>query len=182
MLTLQIVFVALPVSLMLLWLSLAARGPRKIEVPNAIAVLRYGASLRTLALALALLLPMIMIYVIAVFPWGRDDRLIYAGAAYLMTCLAAGLGHIEVSRGQVCITEEGITRISPWKGRVTLAWMEVERVEYSSLNSVFVVIGAGRRMRVSRFLSGIKVFADTVKRKLATERFRPARAALDAIR
>jgi hypothetical protein len=178
----QIVFVALPASLMLLWLILAARTPRRIEAPNTIAVLRYGSKLRTLALAFALLLPMIMIYVIAVFPWGRDNRLTYAGAAYLATCLAAGLGHIEVSRGQVCITEDGVTRISPWKGRVTLQWIEVERVEYSSLNSVFVLIGAGRRIRVSRYLSGVKVFADTLKRKLATERFRPAITALETIR
>jgi hypothetical protein len=180
--TLQIVFVVLPASLMLLWLILAARGPRKFEAPGAIAVLRYGPSLRTLSLALAMLLPMIMIFVIAVFLWRNEKTLIYAGSSYLATCLAAGLAHIEVSRGLVCITEEGVTRISPWKGRVTLKWTEVERVEYSSLNSVFVVIGAGRRIRVSRYLSGVKAFADTLKRKLATERFRPAITALDAIR
>jgi hypothetical protein len=182
MTTLQIVFVALPASLMLLWIILAARGPRKIEAPNTIAVLRYGGTLRSLALALAMLMPMIMIFVIAVFVWRNEKTLIYAGSSYLATCLAAGLAHIEVSRGLVCITEEGVTRISPWNGRVTLNWAEVERVEYSSLNSVFVVIGAGRRMRVSRYLSGIKVFADTLRRKLATERFRPAMPALDAIR
>lgn len=181
MTTLQFVLVALPAALMLLWLVLAAFGTRKAELPNAIAVLRYGSWLRSLALALAMLLPMIMIFVIAVFPWRDQKTLIYAGSSYLVTCLAAGLAHIEVSRGLVYITEEGVTRISPWKGRVTLHWNEIERVEYSGLNSVFVVIGAGRRIRVSRYLDGIKVFVETLKRKLATERFKPAIAALNAI-
>jgi hypothetical protein len=65
---------------------------------------------------------------------------------------------------------------------VTLAWNEVESVRYSRLNSVFIVVGGGCTIRVSRYLAGVKVFADLVKRKLATERFRIAMTALDAIR
>lgn len=179
---LQIVFVALPAGLMLIWLTLAALGPRKIDAPNRVAVLRHGPTLRTLALSFALLPPMVMIYVIAVFPWRTETMLINAGISFTMTCLIAGLALIEVTRGQVILTEDGITRMSPWRSLMALHWSEVQRVEYSSMNGVFVVIGAGHRMRVSRYLVGIKAFADVVKRKLGPERYAEAAAVMDAVR
>jgi hypothetical protein len=180
--TLQIVFLALAGLLMLLWLTLAARGPSRIEAPNQVAVLRYGPVLRTLALVLALLPLMVTTYVIAVFLWRSSTMLAYAGGSLIGTCLLSAVLLIEVSRGQVLITEDGITRLSPWRSRETIHWTEIQRVDYSSINGVFVVIGAGHRMRISRHLLGVKAFVETVKRKLGPERYSGAAASMEAIR
>ena len=181
MTTLQIVFLALAASLILVWLALAVLRPRKIDLPNVVAVLRYGSVLRTLALILALLPAMITVYVLAVFPWKSNTMVSYAGGSLLATCLIAGVLLVEVTRRQICLTEDAITCVSPWTGRTTLQWSEVERIRYSSVNSWFVVVGGGRTIRVSRHLLGMKAFGEIVKRKLAAECFASAAAALDAI-
>jgi hypothetical protein len=179
--TLQILFVALAAGLSLFWLGIAVVGPRKIDLPNIVAVLRYGSVLRTLALILALLPAMITIYVVAVFPWKSDRMLAYAGGSLLATCLIAGLLLIEVARSQVCLTEDGIIRYSPWAGRSELLWSEIERIRYSNVNSWFVLLGEGRTIRVSRHFRGVKAFVETVKSKIAAERCASAAAAMDAI-
>src|SRR5262249_2973345 len=144
MTTTQIVYVALAASLIIAWLLLAIFGPRKLDVPGVLADMRYGTSLRTLALSLALAVPLVMIYVIATFTWRTDARLNIAGVSLLATSIIAGLLLIEVMRAQVVITEDGLTRFSPWSEPATLRWAEVERVRYSAVNRWFVVEGAGR--------------------------------------
>lgn len=164
----QTVYVALAATLLAAWLVLAVFGPRKLQMPGVLAEMRYGPLLRSLALALALVGPLIMMFGLWNFNWRNETRLNIAGAAFLATCIIMGLPLIEVTRAQVVVTEEGLTRFSPWSGPVALKWLAVERVRYSSVNRSFLVEGGGRRITVSRDLTGIGVFAATVKRKLAT--------------
>ena len=79
MTTLQIVFLALAASLILFWIGLAAIGPRKVELPNVVAVLRYGAVLRLFSLFVALGPPLALTYVVAALPWKDDKTLALAG-------------------------------------------------------------------------------------------------------
>lgn len=176
----QNVYVALAAGLMLCWLMLAALGPRKADTPNALAVLRYGVILRSLALAFALMPPMMMLYAVWAFLWQTPATLNFAGVLFLAFSAIAGLLLIEVTRVQIVVTEEGITRFSPWSGLATLKWIDVERVRYSSVNQWFVVESAGGLIRISRHLEGIGEFAGTLKRKVAGERWASAASALAA--
>jgi hypothetical protein len=164
----QTVYVALAATLLAAWLVLAVFGPRKLQMPGVLAEMRYGPLLRSLALALALVGPLIMMFGLWNFNWRNETRLNIAGAAFLATCIIMGLPLIEVTRTQVVVTEEGLTRFSPWSGPVMLKWTDVERVRYSMVNRSFLVEGGGRKIGVSRDLTGIGTFAVTVKRKLAT--------------
>ena len=178
----QTVYVLLAVGLMLCWLLLAAFGPRKLDVPNALAVLRYGVTLRSLALAFALMPPLMMLYAVWAFLWQTPATLNFAGVLFLAFSAVAGLLLIEVTRVQIVITEEGITRFSPWTGLATMTWIDVERVRYSSVNQWFVVESACGLIRVSRHLEGIGEFAGTLKRKVPGERWASAASALAAVK
>lgn len=182
MTTMQIVYLLLAACMMLVWLVLVVLGPRRIDASNVVAVLRYGVVLRTLALAIALTPPLITLYVVWAFLWKNPTMLNIAGISLLTLSAIAGLLLIEVTRVQVVLTEEGITRFSPWSGPVTLKWIEVEHVRYSSINHWFVVAGAGQAIRVSRHLAGMGSFVDTVRRKVATERCAGAAAVLNAMK
>ena len=172
----QTVYAMFTAGLMLFWLMLAVFGQRKIESANALAVLRYGTGLRTLAFVLALLPSMIAMYAIWVFPWKSQQTLNVAGISFLVFGIVSALLLIEVTCVQIVVSEEGLTRFSPWSKPVTLKWIEVERVSYSPLNRWFIVEGAGHTIRVSRHLADIDVFAQTLRRKLAAERWATATA------
>jgi hypothetical protein len=180
--TMQTVYVMVATCMMLFWLVLVVLGPRRVGASNILAVLRYGVVLRTLALALALTPPLITVYVIWAFLWKNQATLNFAGITLLAFSAIAGLLLIEVTRVQVMLTEEGITRYSPWSGPVTVKWIEVEHIRYSSINRWFAVAGAGLTIRVSRHLVGIGIFAQTVRRKVASERCANAATVLDALK
>src|SRR5262245_13483565 len=182
MTTPQIAFLAVAWGLMLVWLLLTFLGPRKVDAPNVLHVLRYGAMLRTLALVLALLPPMIMTYVIATFPLRNEKALYVAGCSFLAVCLIGGVLLIEVARGQVWISEDKVWRISPWSRQpIEIAWSEVEQVSYSSVNSWFLVRGAGKTARVSTYLIGIGEFVRAARRKLTLDRYGAAAAAFNSV-
>jgi hypothetical protein len=180
--TTQMVYVLLAAGMMLFWLLLVVVGPRRAEVANVLAVMRYGVVMRTLALILALAPALIMVYAIWAFPWRTPAMLNIAGSAFLATSVVGGLLLVEVTRVQVLLTEEGLSRFSPWSKAITLKWMEVERVRYSPVNRWFTVEGAGRTVRVSRHLAGIGAFVAMVRRKVAVERCANAAKVLDAVK
>jgi hypothetical protein len=172
--TLQIVFLVLAASVILLWLALAVRPSRKVELPNVIAVLRYGSFLRTVALILALAPPTIMVVLVWSLTWRSSSALAMAGTSLLVLSFLAGLLLIEVGTGQIVLAEEGITRFSFWTGWMTLKWSEVQRIRYSTVNRWFVVMGTAGTIRVSRHLAGTATFVETVQRKVASERYASA--------
>jgi hypothetical protein len=162
------IYVALAGSMLAAWLLLAVFGPRKLAVPGALVMMRYGPAWRSLALILALLGPLIMLFAFFSFSWKTETLLNLAGVSFLITSVIMALPLLEVTRTQVVVTEEGLTRFSAWSAPITLKWTEIERIGYSIANQTFSVEGAGRVIRVSRHLTGVGVFATTVKRKLAT--------------
>lgn len=176
--TLQIVLVLLAASVILLWLTLAVRGPRKVETPHVLAVLRHGSALRVLALVLALAPPMLMIFAVGFFSWRNDATLTQAGAAFLATSLLAGLLLVEAVKVQIVLTEDGITRTSPWRGTTTLRWSDIERIRYSAVNRWFVVQSATATIRVSRHLVGLRAFAAAVRQRVPADRWTSAAADL----
>src|SRR5262245_37184116 len=127
-LPMQTFYVASALGLMLVWLALAVIGPRKVDVPSTLTRLRYGALIRSLALVLALALPMITVYVVAKFLWSTPTKLNLAGISLLSLSMIAGLPLIEVSRVQIVVSEDGLTKLSPWLGLNTIKWTEVVRV------------------------------------------------------
>lgn len=181
MTTLQIVFVVLASGLILFWLIFGLQGPRKMDVPDVLVVLRYGSVLRVLALVLALTPPALMIYIVCTFAWRNDTVLAGAGVLFLLTGILAGLLLIDVERTQIALTEDGLTRDSPWTGRSALKWSAVERIHYSPLNRWLVVAGAGQTIRISRHLVGVGAFVKTARRKIGAERYASAAAIFAAL-
>ncbi len=174
--TLQVVFVCLASALLLFWLAFAMKGPTKVDSANVLAVLRYGSGWRVLALVFAWTPPAVMIYVVVNYAWRDDATLSWAGGSFLATSIIAGLLLVEVERVQIVLSEDGVARLSPWTGRADLKWIEIERIDYAPLNRWIVVTGAGRTIRLSRYLVGIGEFITIARRKLPPERYTGAAA------
>jgi hypothetical protein len=172
------VYAVLAGSMLAAWLLLAVFGPRKLDVPGALATLRYGPALRSLLLILALVGPFLMLFVLNSSSWENETHLHITGVSFVFTSIIMALPLIEVTRTQVVVMEEGLTRFSAWSGPVTLKWTEIERIRYSIANQTFSVEGTGRILRVSRHLTGIGVFAESVQQKLASATWSGAAAAM----
>jgi hypothetical protein len=179
--TMQTVWLLSAAGLMLAWLVLAVLGQRKTSVPNAV-VLQYGPVLRTFALILALTPALLMVFMIGTVPIPSQARMNLLGLSCLVAGVICGLPLIESIRVQLVVTEEGVTRYSPWVETATLKWIEVERVGYSALNRWFTLHGAGRTIRVSRHLSGLGAFVELLRRHVAAERCTGAAAVLDTVK
>jgi hypothetical protein len=176
------VFVVLAIAMMVCWLALAVLGPRRVDTSGAVAVLRCGVVMRLLALLIALTPLLIFLYAVWKFEyWVTQAKFNFGGITFLTLSAIVGLWLIEVARVQIVVTEDGITRSSPWSGLAALKWSEVERVRYSSVNRWFIVEGAGHTIRVSRYLGGIGAFADMVRRKVAPDRWASAAGTLTAL-
>ena len=180
MTTLQTTYVLLAAGFILLWLAFAALEPRKVEAPNAGAVLRYGVVLRILALVLALGPPLVMAYMVWAFP-RRDAMVHLTGLSSLATSVFGGLLLLEVNARANHGKRQGLTRSSPWTSPLTLKWADVENVHYSAVNRWFVVASAGQTIRVSRYLGGIGAFVAAVRQHVPAERCASAAAMLDAL-
>jgi hypothetical protein len=175
------VWAAIAGVLMLVWLGLAVVGPRKVDGANII-VLRYGGVWRLLALVFALAPAFVMLYAMWVVPTGKPSTQNIAGALLVTVSVIGGLLLVEVTRVQIVVTEDGLTRHSPWAGTGSLRWIDVEVVRYSAGNRYFTVSGGGQTIRVSRSLSGLSIFAETLRRKVAEERRTAAATALEAVK
>jgi hypothetical protein len=179
--TLPLIITVLAVSVALGWVAFAVRRPQKMDVPNVLAVLRYGSALRIAALVIALAPPALLAYIAWNIPWPNDTLLLIAGACFVPVCAIAGLLLIEVERVQIILTDEGITRLSPWTGQLTLNWSEIGRVGYSPANRWFLVQGGGRTLRVSRHLKGIGTFVELVRSKVGAERYAGAASVFESL-
>ena len=180
-LALQTVFLVLAGCIVFFWLVYALTGPRTIDQPDVLHVLRYGPLLRSSALVLALAPPTVMGCVVWLLVWRNTNTLAIAGAGFLVCSLLGGLFLLEVQGAQIAVSEDGLTRYSRWATPVTLKWIEVEHVGYSALNRWFIVAGMGRTIHVSRYLVGVGAFVEVLRRKIAAERLVNVHAALDAV-
>lgn len=178
--TLQTVLVGLASALMLLWLVVVIRRPRKVDVAGVLVVLRYGSALRVLALILAWGAPALVIFALWNFPPRNEKTLLVAGIGFLALSAIPGLLLIEVERMQIAVTEDAIIRYSPWTGRCSVQWQDVQRIHYSTMNRWFIITAPTGKIRVSRHLLGVAEFIRTARRKLATNRYSGAVAVFDA--
>ena len=170
MMTLQIVFTILAGAILALWLGVASRRPRKIAVANVVAELVYVRSLRVMSLCFALTPPTLLLCLIWRLNWRDEQMLILAGSLFLCLALPPGLLLVEVARTQVILSEEGLTRVSPWRATAVLAWTEIDRVRYSALNRWYELHAGGRTVRISCLLDGIAKFVDLARTKIPAER------------
>ncbi len=181
MFILQVAFLVLAASIIFFWLTYALTGPRKIDQSGLLHLLQYGWMVRTAALVLAVMPPVLMASVVWLLPWRNQGMLMLAGISFLATSVIAGLLLFEVEGVQIALSEEGISRFSRWGRPISLKWIDVERVGYSRLNRWFIVGGATQTIKVSRHLVGIAAFAAIVRRKVGVERCAEAAQALDAV-
>lgn len=179
MTALQIVFVSLASCLMVFWLLVALRGPRKIVESGILVSLRYGSAFRIFALVLAWAPAAVTIYVLWNFHWRSNNALVAVGVGFLVASVISGLLVIEVERTHIALTEDAIIRQSPWTGKCIIPWSEVDRVGYSRLNRWFIVKSRTHTIRVSCLLVGIAEFVKIARRKLATDRYASVAAVFD---
>jgi hypothetical protein len=167
----QIAWIVVAVTMILFWLLFALAGARKIEPAGAIVVMEYGKGLRVLALIAALSPPTLLATVMWHLLWRNAERMAMAGGSLFLLSVLGGLLLIEIVRVRIVLTEDGITRYSPWTGTVSVKWNDIKSVRWSSYNRWFVLRTDAATIRVSRSLEGIEVFADTIRRKVAAERW-----------
>lgn len=66
---------------------------------------------------------------------------------------------IEAFRKTVVLSDDAITSRSPWTGEIVMPWSSIQRIVYDSSMMWFVVTDrAGRKLRLSYFLSGLATF------------------------
>ena len=169
--TQQIVWTIVAGALILFWLVFALAGTRKPNAAGAIVVMEYGRVLRLLALIAALSPPTLMATMVWHLIWRSEERLAIAGCSFLAVSLLGGLLLIEIVRLRIVLTEEGITRSSPWTGTVMVKWGDIKSVKWSPINRWFVIQTGSATVRVSRFLLGGNHFRETLRRKVAAERW-----------
>jgi hypothetical protein len=172
------VFEVVAVVMAACWLGLMLWPASRIQAENPVAVLRYSRWWR-IGSFLGAIAPLVMlVYAMHYFQWESPAKRNLGGFIYLALSVIVGLLLIEVSRVQIVLAEDAILRSSPWSGLASLKWSEVERIRYSMINRWFTAEGAGVVIRVSQNLSGIRIFADLVQRKVAPQHWADAARAL----
>lgn len=166
-------FLTLSAVMVLFWLVFAFLGP-KPTYASAIVVMRYGRALRFIAILFALAPPIGLAALMWYLPWRNSQMIAIAGGTFFVIGILCGLLLVEVSRVQIIVTEESITRMSPWTGTCTMKWSEIENVRYADVNRWFVITGGIGVIRVSRYLGGLRELAETLRRKVSAERWADA--------
>jgi hypothetical protein len=165
----QIAWIIVAVTMILFWILFSLAGSRKIESAGAIAVMEYGKGLRVLALIAALSPPTLLATLMWQLLWRNAERMAIAGGSLFLLSVFGGLLLIEIVRVRIVVTEDGITRYSPWTGTASVKWGDIRGVRWSPYNRWFVLRTGVATIRVSRSLEGIDTFAATLRRRVAAE-------------
>jgi hypothetical protein len=139
--------------------------------PAGKAVLRYGRKLRWFGLAVAFLIPMLLIAFVLLIPappLGRSVTLLVLG-------LIGGVLLLETQKTRIAVTDAGVVGYSPWRRLRDFAWSDIQGVTYSVVDHCLILHGTGRRtIRASLFLVNIGDLTRAIKEKLPADRYASA--------
>jgi hypothetical protein len=165
-------FVIIGVAELLLW-ALAALRP--VRIPAAGTVLQYGAKLRWFGLAVALLIPTILIAAMLLIPFPHTGRLVLLGVNLAVLGLVGGVLLLETQRSRIVVNDSGVVGVSPWRRTHSFSWSEIHAVTYTPLDHCLILHATGgRRIRASLYLRGIEELTRSIKHKLPADRYASA--------
>jgi len=158
------------------WLILRSRQPHgRRDVASGETILECARSLRTFSIAGTAFFGFLgVIATGALDPSSpvSDRSLLIALALlipWLVTFIAVG---VEFFLAYVKVGSGALTQHSPWKGDLSLAWEEIESVEYSTFNRWYVLRSPRGRIRISSYLSGVNDFVEVATQRIPPEKWR----------
>ena len=168
--------VAIGLAPLIEWLLLRSRRSRgRRDVVSGETILEYGRGLRAVTILGTLFLAFLGVLATgAVDPSTPvSDREMWIALALFLPWLVVfiALG-VEVFLAYVKVGNGAIARHSPWKGDLSLAWEEIESVQYSTFNRWYVLRSPRGKIRVSSYLSGIDDFVELSTERISADRWR----------
>jgi len=88
---------------------------------------------------------------------------------WLVAFIAIG---VEFFLAFIKVGSRAVTRHSPWKGDLSLAWEEIESVQYSTFNRWYVLRSPRGKIRISSYLSGMDDFVELATQRIPREKWR----------
>lgn len=160
-----------------LLLAASARQGRPRPLPgDRTLLLRHNTLFRWLALLAAVVLPILLTALLYLYPPKRPE-VPYLVAAYLILALVTLPLVWEAGRYYLRVTPDGLECRSPWRGGRSLAWADVEAVNYSGVNAWFEFVGReGDRLRVHSFVAGLNDLLRVVEAEVPAAALKGARA------
>lgn len=76
--------------------------------------------------------------------------------------------------------ERGVEKFSPWTSE-TMAWREIDEVTYNGNWHSFVLKGAGKRIRVLKYVAGLRTFLEYLDRNASSESLHAVRQDMDSL-
>ena len=168
--------VAIGLAPLIEWLLLRSRRPHgRRDIVTGETILEYGRGLRTVTI-----LGTSFFAFLGVIATGAadpstpiSDREMWIALVLLLPWLVVfiALG-AELFLAYVKVGNGAIARHSPWKGDLSLAWEEIESVQYSTFNRWYVLRSPRGKIRVSSYLSGIDDFVEVATERVSPDRWR----------
>jgi hypothetical protein len=119
----------------------------------------YGRGMRAFVIGAVMFLVALTVFCIVVTAKPEEQ--------WIKLCLPIGFALLVLPlvielRVRYRFNQAQIVRDSPWTGPLSYRWEEVRSVRWSPSMQWFVISGKLGNMRISQFLSGLSVFAETV--------------------
>ena len=109
------------------------------------------------------------------------DGLSFGGIYALFAALSLPL-YWESSRYFVLVTPEGLERRSAWRRYCVMAWDDIQKVTFSTINAWFVFHAEnGDKIRVSTLMAGVTDLLRLVELQLPPDVLKPARVGYERI-
>jgi hypothetical protein len=100
---------------------------------------------------------------------GKSDYLVWLGICLIFTAVSGYL-LLECFFARLVVSQDGITSLSPWSGRRTFRWGEIDSIRYSTW---YVIVGpGGKKIYASEYLSGFTELSAEFRQRIPPERWR----------
>ena len=167
------VVIVVAVTLILSFLMRAGHGAKPtIDPATGARIFGYGRGWKALAL-FGLVLPIFVGGVaLQLYRKGESDYPTFIIVALVFTAASAYL-LLECFVSRLIITEQGITRISPWFRTRTFRWDEIESIYFSEKLRWYVIIGPGKKkLHISEYLNGFAILTVEFTKRIPPERWK----------
>lgn len=156
---------------MLLFQSVRRRARRDLVTGEAI--LEYGRGLKGLFVFGALFFSFVALGTAGAFESSSANLRgrITLAALFVPFIALYCVGIAEVFGAWGRFDSEAITKHSPWKGKLSLAWSEIQSIKYSPTNRWFVLHSARGKIRISNYLNGIGELLAIARERVPPEKW-----------
>lgn len=152
--------------------SSALKSKPTIDAGTGARTFIYTRGLKVLAL-ISLVMPAFMGAVFLSFYFGGESDY----EVWLVTCLifAAMSAYqlLEAFSARLIVSEREITSLSPWTGKRTFQWKEIDSIRYSTLSRWHIIVGpSGKKIYASDYLSGAAELSTEFRTRIPPEKWR----------